>query len=644
MKAIFKKMDYIELGMNKKYYNAKETANIEAGRHRFILLKGYKSAFEIYEGGLKILMDYSTRIVRESSLWDEIQGYRRDGMNDEAICEQYLKGKSVLAMYGSQKIYRIDEILLDGRVTDKFPDPKFPSFEAYYLQKYKLKIKHRDQFLIVHHNKFAIRDKLGNEIDKKIEKILLIPEFVHATGLTDEMRADFHIMKDLGQHTILNPEQRFKKIEEITQAINAKKNSILNFSINSNSNVIPAIQMRPPKIIVGPENKFYPKEDRINLNAIVESKSLYNWIMIFEPFCEQNIDTVIDNLGKASGRYKVKYDQPAEYIRLDRKDDPIDIEHKIKKSQKCKSPDIILFFISRKAAGFQYRKMKKHFNSLGIPTQFFVSFNPNKDQKGLSKFSNILLQMLNKIGCNLWYIDRSLKSSIVLGADCYHARGNKSVAAVVSQFDDNFKRCYSVSSIQKREYEEIMKNVAQMVMQNVQNYVDTLKQTPQQIVFYRDGVGQGQIREILQKEVAQIVNALQQKYGNSRPKLLFIVVTKRIDDRFAMFGQTHRNPEGGMIIAKEVVKPDHANFYMIAQKVTQGTANPCHYDIIYNESTLSLSDVFSLTYELTWNYTNWMGPVKVPAPVQYAHKLCSLIGITQDSAVARNLSSVRYYM
>lgn len=95
-------------------------------------------------------------------------------------------------------------------------------------------------------------------------------------------------------------------------------------------------------------------------------------------------------MGKTSSRYKIKYDQPAEYIKLDRKDDAQDIEAKIKKSA-CSKPDIIMFFISRRAAAYNYKKMKKHFNSLGISTQFFVSFNPNKDVKGLSKFNNLLL-------------------------------------------------------------------------------------------------------------------------------------------------------------------------------------------------------------------------------------------------------------
>ena len=38
--------------------------------------------------------------------------------------------------------------------------------------------------------------------------ILLIPELCHMTGLTDEMRSDFRVMKDLAVHTRVGPAQR----------------------------------------------------------------------------------------------------------------------------------------------------------------------------------------------------------------------------------------------------------------------------------------------------------------------------------------------------------------------------------------------------------------------------------------------------
>ena len=38
--------------------------------------------------------------------------------------------------------------------------------------------------------------------------ILLIPELCTMTGITDNMRADFRIMKDVTQHTQVPPEKR----------------------------------------------------------------------------------------------------------------------------------------------------------------------------------------------------------------------------------------------------------------------------------------------------------------------------------------------------------------------------------------------------------------------------------------------------
>ena len=42
----------------------------------------------------------------------------------------------------------------------------------------------------------------------------------------------------------------------------------------------------------------------------------------------------------------------------------------------------------------------------------------------------------------------------------------------------------------------------------------------------------------------------------------------------------------------EVVQKDRANFYMIPQKVNQGTATPCHYTVLDNDdSDLSLEKI-----------------------------------------------------
>lgn len=641
LKSIFKGLKFLEFGMNCKFYDQSKSVKVSVEKQNFIVMKGFKTAFELYEGGIKLMVDYSTRIIRADSLWTEITNASARNTPMEDIINNNILGKSFITTYGNQKIIRIDEVDLKGRITQPFPDPNFKSYADYFQKKYKCQLTHKDQFVLIHNKKIWEKDMAGQDVCK-IVKERYFPELVRPLGLTDAMRADFRIMKELSNHTMMDPENRFAAIHTITSQINDYKNKNFDFKIIEKSNKVSAVNLPTPKIIFANQSSTVPVDGRINVTSLAESKSLTNWALVYDAFSEQNLDVIMSNFSKVSGRFKVKFTNPDTSYCVDNRPKVLDIFNFL--SNKCPKLEMVLFAVTRRTAQTIYRDVKKQFNRKGILTQFFVSFNANKDTNGLSKYSNILLQMLNKTGCNLWYINRSLKNSMVLGADVYHARGNKSVASVVSCFDDNFKKSFSTSSIQKREYQEIIDSVAKMVFEHVENYQKVKKILPESIVFYRDGVGEGMVNMIVDKELKKIIELLDKKFGNSRPKIMLVMVTKRIDDRFALAGNCLKNPEPGFMVYKDVVKGERANFFLVAQKVTQGTANPTHYEIVYNELSMSFDDIVGLTYDLTWNYYNWMGPVKVPAPVQYAHKLCALNGELQDSVVSDRIRSLKYYM
>lgn len=83
---------------------------------------------------------------------------------------------------------------------------------------------------------------------------------------------------------------------------------------------------------------------------------------------------------------------------------------------------------------------------------------------------------------------------------------------------------------------------------------------------------------------------------------------------------------------------------MIANKVTQGTAVPTHYDVILNENNFALSDLTQLTYSLTHFYFNWTGTVKVPAMAQYAHKQAYQVGLYQDDQVHKKMKNSLFFL
>jgi aubergine-like protein len=67
-------------------------------------------------------------------------------------------------------------------------------------------------------------------------------------------------------------------------------------------------------------------------------------------------------------------------------------------------------------------------------------------------------------------------------------------------------------------------------------------------------------------------------------------------------------------------------YFIVPQYVNQGTATPTSYNVIYNTTNLSEDAFYFLTFEQCFNYYNWQGAVRVPAPLMYADKMATLVG------------------
>lgn len=154
---------------------------------------------------------------------------------------------------------------------------------------------------------------------------------------------------------------------------------------------------------------------------------------------------------------------------------------------------------------------------------------------------------------------------MIIGADIFHERRYSSIVSVCASMNKDLTDYYTTNDVIKREKEYIMLTVAKLVVDCVKKYCQKNKNSPDNIIFYRDGIGMGQYDEVRKYEIASIVQTLKEEYGDSAPKLAYIVVTKRINDRF--FTQGHRglsNPEGGLIINSSVTSPTIFDFYMVA--------------------------------------------------------------------------------
>ena len=58
------------------------------------------------------------------------------------------------------------------------------------------------------------------------------------------------------------------------------------------------------------------------------------------------------------------------------------------------------------------------------------------------------------------------------------------------------------------------------------------------------------------------------------------------------------------------------DFFLVSQKVRQGTVTPTHYTVVHDSSTLKPDHMQRLAYKMTHMYYNWPGTIRVPAPCQ----------------------------
>lgn len=139
--------------------------------------------------------------------------------------------------------------------------------------------------------------------------------------------------------------------------------------------------------------------------------------------------------------------------------------------------------------------------------------------------------------------------------------------------------------------------------------------------------------QVIEREIVQFQAAFNEVYNQAaaRPKITLLIVNKRIIQSFFVLDGQNRlsNPPSGCIIDKDLVEKSQNpqkefDFFLVPVRGTQGCMRPTHFFVPLNQSTLTKLEIERLTFDLCHYYFNWAGPIKVPAPCMYAHKIADL--------------------
>ena len=103
-KQMMKNMQMVEFGRLKKYYNLDEEVKMDLGGIQISLYKGFKTAFEVYASGPRLVVNSVSRIVRSKSIYQEFMEQLRNFQDQESAAEELFIGKTGITTYGNPNL------------------------------------------------------------------------------------------------------------------------------------------------------------------------------------------------------------------------------------------------------------------------------------------------------------------------------------------------------------------------------------------------------------------------------------------------------------------------------------------------------------------------------------------------------------
>ncbi|KAL2092497.1 hypothetical protein ACEWY4_012295 [Coilia grayii] len=633
--------------IGRHHYNPDDPLDIH--QHRLTIWPGFQTNILQYESSIMLCMDVSHKVLRNETVLDFMMGLRRQcgDHNFAEACTKELVGLIVLTKYNN-KTYRIDDIAWNQTPNNTFTrGDKEISFKQYYKTQYNLDIADQNQVLLISHVK-----KRGPAGAPPPGPALLIPEFCFLTGLTDKMRNDYNIMKDLATHTRLTPDQRENrlgrfvgKIQKSPQAQNELTPWGLSFEdrlLRLKGRVLP-----PERIIQGTRTFEYSPwaadwSKEMRGVPLISCIPLENWVMMFTRRNSDIAQSLMQTLNKVSGPMGMRMARATMVEYEDRQDSLL------RALQQNVNPGtqmvVVVLPTNRKD---KYDCVKKQLCvECPTPSQCVVARTLSRPQALMTIATKIALQMNCKMGGELWSVDIPLKQLMVVGIDCYHdtSAGKRSIGALVASLNQSMSRWFSKCVLQSRG-QEIIDSLKEALHAALKAWYKHNKCLPSRIIVYRDGVGDGMLQTVVNYELAQIMQSIKALGQDYSPKLTVVVVKKRICSRFftSIDGKL-TNPPPGTVIDTEVTRPEWYDFFIVSQAVRMGSVSPTHYNVVYDSSGLKPDHMQRLTYKLCHLYYNWQGIVRVPAPCQYAHKLAFLVGQSIHKEPNYNLDDFLYYL
>jgi len=612
------------------------------GNFPYQVVNGYNTAVLPHENELLMTVNLSNKVMSSENANNYMISKMRSGSGNSDAMLSEVVGKTVLTTYNN-KTYRVDDVDFNLSPASTFERRQKDgskiqvSYADYYRENYQVTIRDMKQPLFISRPKTV--DRRPNSEEPKM--ISLIPELCIICGMEEKYKADFQFKKAMDAAIKKDPASRARAVKNFMNEFRrspANKNfSQWGFQLDDRPVEIPARVLKSITVkFDGSEKEASRPFDFRNVRMFDASQKIARWVLI-APNKRASDDfnklmtTVSQPLGMNMGLPK-----EFEYH------NPRDIQNILSqvKSFGTKAHMIVLILKNQDKTTYDHFKKETCIN-MGVPSQCLLAKHFNNQKGVMSIMAKIAVQMQVKVGGTGWSIHfPPAQNYMFVGMDTYHDSSVKgmSCVATVASLDNKFtKYTWATSMVQARQ--ETNTVIRQQFSQLIKQFINVNGDAPTKIIIFRDGVGEGQVGHIMDFEFSQIQQAI--KELSPQAETAFLTISKRIEARFYAREQ---NPPAGTVVDQIATHAGQQDFYMIPLESRQGSVAPIHYRMHFNDLKLKADNFQFIVQMLCYLYSNWTGPIKVPAPCQYAHKLAYLVGTHLHQDPSRDLANQLFFL
>ncbi|KAH6931918.1 hypothetical protein HPB50_001470 [Hyalomma asiaticum] len=629
MRRNLESMQFVQI--RRQFFNAAGPKPIS--RHGLEIWEGLTTAVGQHDGGILMVVDTVHKVLRTENvlhLLGSLQQSARGNYKDEAV--KAVVGCIVMTRYNN-KTYRVDDIDWTKNPQQTFDTKEGPiTYIKYYKDHYQKDIRDLNQPLLV------CRPRERDLRVGRTDNLYLIPELCFLTGLTDDIRSNFSIMKDLASEMKLDPAKRVANLQDFMRNMgrNAqvqKEMGQWGLKFSESLVEIDARQVQPERVIHGNNMRSNVNPMTADFSREMRDKTMFkaiqirSWVVVCTRRDMQNAQDFVRELMCVGPPMGVTMQQPQLYV--SRPNLCIEL-HSMCEMIFCAEGRNSM----RKAIGI---KLLHCWAFVAVHTQVMLGRTISNKKNLKSVATKVAIQMNCKLGGEAW----ALQGVMCIGYDTYHDCRQKGLSAggFVASLNKTLTRWYSRVGFHQT-HQELGSALKTHLALSMKQYQEENNAAPERILFFRDGVSDGQLLQVQEWEVAQIQSLLTEMF----PGRQILYGSKRLSTRLLDVGGGYQNPPPGTVIDNNVTRPERYDFYLVSQSVRQGTVAPTHFNVIHDTTSLKPEHMQRLSYKLTHLYFNWPGTIRVPAPCQYAHKLAFLAGQSLHAEPHKKLSTTLFYL